>query len=216
MRLRRLIEKPARTMRSIVRWQQSALKNFRKSAPIYPGTAPDGLRVHLGAGEINLQGWINVDARSFEHIHSRTASLALTEFTDGAVSAIYMCHVLEHLSFDEVTDLLRALGKKLAVDGSIIISVPDFDALVRIYGASGNDLDSIKHALMGGQGYEYNFHKSVYNHSALKGVLEECGYLDVSRWTPETEFGCGVGDWSSADLSLNLKARKADQRARRS
>lgn len=216
-----LVRKPVKALLGALRWQKSALVNAGKPVPIFATMAaavPKGLRVHLGAGEINLQGWVNIDARDFGHIHSQTTSLDLHEFADGAVSIIYTCHVLEHLSFDAASALLRALHKKLADGGMILIAVPDFDAIVRIYRASGGDLDTVKHPLMGGQGYEYNFHKSVYNHRALERLLQECGYRDVMPWQTESEFGCALGDWSSATvkmadgdtvaLSLNLKATK--------
>lgn len=179
---------------------------------------PNGLKVHLGAGDINLQGWVNVDARAFGHIHAHTASLELAEFSDGAVSAIYLCHVLEHLSFDEVDALLKTWKRKLTAGGVLFISVPDFDAIVRIYQSSGHDLDSIKHPLMGGQGYEYNFHKSVYNQGALTRVLEGAGFTRVEPWETTREFGRDLGDWSSRSISgvpisLNLKAVKGAGRS---
>ena len=216
--LKSRLRAPARLMRSALRWQSGALANIDKPVPIYPPKAPPGLKVHLGAGEINLQGWINADARSFDHIHESTDSLQLNSFSERAISAIYMCHVLEHTSFEVSRNLLVALHRKLSTEGCIIISVPDFDSLVSIYTASGNDLESVKYALMGGQGYEYNFHRSVYNRSSLSKLLVECGYVDPTAWEPESEFGRDVGDWSSVSvktsgkqlvpLSLNLKAWK--------
>ena len=214
---------PARTMRSALRWQRAALRHMREPVPIFPlndPRAPSGIKVHLGAGEINLQGWVNVDARPLQHIHSRTSSLALEPFKDGAIGAVYICHVLEHLSFVDADTLLAALHGKLMDGGVILISVPDFDALLRRYRATGENLDSIKHALMGGQGYEYNFHKSVYTPPALSKILMTAGYRDVQAWVTVTEFGSDIGDWSSAEvelehgaripLSLNLKARKLE------
>ena len=219
--IKELIRTPAKWLMSAIRWQKSALQNTGKPVPIFAAVNPSaakGLKIHLGAGEINLQGWINVDARPLPHIHAQTSSLALAEFADGAVGAIYMCHVLEHLSFDESTALIQALHGKLADGGAIMISVPDFDAIVRIYAASGNDLETIKHPLMGGQGYEYNFHKSVYNRAALEKLLIQCGFDDPSPWETVREFGCEIGDWSSVmvkmgngetvSISLNVKARK--------
>jgi predicted SAM-dependent methyltransferase len=211
----------ARALLARLSWQRSAFRYAGEPAPIYPvkdPTAPAGVRVHLGPGNINLQGWINVDARDLAHVHVQSSSLALETFTDGAVAVIYLCHVLEHVSFAEATELLRAFHRKLAVGGILIISVPDFDALVTTYQATGKNLESIKHALMGGQGYEYNFHKSVYTRPALEALLRECGFADVQPWETETEFGGTIGDWSSErvdagngktiPISLNLKARK--------
>lgn len=225
MSVRDIFRGPAKTLLAAVGWQRAAIKHMREPLPLFvqqPNEVPAGLKIHIGAGEINLQGWINVDARPLPHIHALTTSLALNEFSDGAVAAIYMCHVLEHVSFDEARQLVSAFHTKLVAGGVLIISVPDFDALVRLYHASNDDLDSIKHPLMGGQGYEYNFHKSVYNHAALERLLHECGFADVARWRTDIEFGDDLGDWSSKTMkagngeivpvSLNLKARKVGRR----
>lgn len=213
---------PIRKVLRMAQWQRAAFANLDKPAPIYPAHSSSGIRVHLGAGEINLQGWINIDARAFAHIHAQTTSLALAEFADGAVSAIYICHVLEHLSFAEGRALLLALRQKLADGGAIIVAVPDFDALVTAYLASGKNFDTIKFPLMGGQGYEYNFHRAMYTRGSLTALLAECGYASPEPWQTKAEFGADLGDWSSATiqagasgaipLSLNLKATKIAQR----
>ncbi|HYB96497.1 MAG TPA: hypothetical protein VEC39_16105 [Vicinamibacterales bacterium] len=201
-----------------LRWQSTAVRHGSEPPPIFVTHTPHRPKVHLGAGDINLQGWINVDARPMSHIHIRTESLALNEFSDGHVGAVYICHVLEHLSFAEASSVLTAIARKLAVGGEILVSVPDFDALIEHYEACGRDLDAIKLALMGGQGYEYNFHKSVYNRSSLEATLRACGFTDARPWDPLEEFGRDVGDWSTArfkgrsgtiPLSLNLKATRS-------
>lgn len=209
---------PIKTFLRWVQWQRTAMSNLDQPAPIYAPHAPKGLRVHLGSGEINLQGWVNVDARAFPHVHAQTSSLSLAEFADAAVGTVYLCHVLEHLSFEEGRTVLLALNRKLADGGTILISVPDFDALVAAYLASGRNFDSIKFALMGGQGYEYNFHRAMYTKQSLAALLAECGYGPAEPWVTEEEFGRSIGDWSSATvkageqgaipLSVNLKARK--------
>lgn len=209
---------PIKTVLRWIQWQRTAIRHVDQPAPIYTTHTAPGLRVHLGSGEINLQGWINVDARALPHVHAQTSSLSLGEFADGAVGTVYLCHVLEHLSFEEGRAVLRALHRKLADGGTILISVPDFDALVAAYLASGKNFDAIKFALMGGQGYEYNFHRAMYTQTSLAALLAECGYGAVQPWATEQEFGQRLGDWSSATvpagehgtipLSVNLKARK--------
>lgn len=186
--------------------------------PIYPKNSDGGLKVHLGAGPINIQGWVSIDARHAPHIHLESEGFALDEFADGAISEIYMCHVLEHFSFEEIKAILRNLHKKLKVGGLLRLSVPDFDSLVTVYHSNGNNLELIKLALMGGQDYAHNFHKSVFNRATLSRLLIEHGFIQAETWETYAEFGVHIGDWSEANfstpkgevpISLNLRARKA-------
>jgi predicted SAM-dependent methyltransferase len=189
--------------------------------PIYPKTSAGGLKIHLGAGPINIQGWVNIDARKAPHIHLCSEGFSLKEFTDGSISEIYMCHVLEHFSFEEVGSLVKHLRNKLTDNGVLRLSVPDFDKLCNVYQINGENLELIKFALMGGQDYPHNFHKSVFNKESLKKLLQECGFFDPVEWVTEEDFGCDLGDWSnknfntiggSFSISLNMKAlRKRDE-----
>jgi predicted SAM-dependent methyltransferase len=212
-------------MISIVRYIYHFLKNLfhkvnyfyhsiNKPTPIYIKNIKSGLKIHLGAGPINIQGWINIDARDYPHTHLVANNFSLAEFVDGSISEIYMCHVLEHFSFVEADLLLRNFKKKLCVGGLIRISVPSFDSLIDTYLGNNKNIDFVKMALMGGQDYEFNFHKSIYNYQSLKKLLEESGYSDVTSWDTIIDFGIDLGDWSNKsfpssngliDVSLNLK-----------
>ena len=132
---------------------------FDKPVPIYTKYNAKGVRLHLGCGDVNLQGWINIDARFDPHIHIVSEGLELSEFSDDSISEIYMCHVLEHFSFEEGFRLIQSFKKKLKNGGILRLSVPDFDSLVEIYKKNKNDLNSIRSSLMGGQNYEFNYHK---------------------------------------------------------
>ena len=37
--------------------------NNNKFNIVFPDNKTNGLKIHLGSGEINLQGWVNIDAR---------------------------------------------------------------------------------------------------------------------------------------------------------
>jgi predicted SAM-dependent methyltransferase len=195
--------------------QRWAWRNSDKSMPVYSVSMSPGLKVHLGSGPINIQGWVNVDARSFEHVHLVSDELELREFSDGAISEIYLCHILEHFSFQAAEALLKRLKLKLCSGGLIRISVPNFDKLIEVYNFGGGDLTKVQSALMGGQDYDYNFHKSLYNLSSLRELLECCGYSQISEWDTLIDFGVSLGDWSdqtfptkqgALPISLNLKA----------
>jgi len=204
-------------IKKVAKWLRCALKNYDKPLPIYQVDKTNGIKVHVGCGKINIQGWINIDAVNDDHIHVNTTNLDLKEFSDGSVSEIYMCHVLEHFSFNDGKNVLIALNKKLCDNGIIRISVPDFDKIIEIYVESNRDLDLVKHALMGGQGYAYNFHKAVYNKKSLLKLMEESGYDKIQDWDTIKDFGINLEDWSSEKykiarkefpISLNVKGKK--------
>lgn len=176
-----------------------------------------GPRVHLGSGPINIQGWINVDARQYPHTHIETSRLTLDEFNENTISEIYICHVLEHFSFIEVTELLNSFYKKLQPGACLRLSVPDFDKLINIYIDESRNLDLVKYALYGGQDYSFNFHKSCFNFRSLSELLKKCNFHSIEEWTTLDDFGLSLGDWSDQffntqngpkKISLNLKCIK--------
>jgi predicted SAM-dependent methyltransferase len=198
-------------------WQMYIFKNHSLRPPIHIPPKNEGLRIHIGPGVIDLKGWINIDGRPLEHIHLVTDNLSLKEFADGEIAEIYMCHILEHLSFAEVSELLINLHKKLQVNGIMRISVPDFSVISNIYN-NHKDIELIKYPLMGGQDYSYNYHKAIFDFNSLKVLLKNSGYKGTTEWDANQDFGVDIGDWSSGKIktpsgkqliSLNIKAFKA-------
>tara|TARA_B100000900_G_scaffold413306_1_gene437027 strand:+ start:1506 stop:2150 length:645 start_codon:yes stop_codon:yes gene_type:complete len=182
-------------------------KNYNEANVIYTNKNSEGLKIHLGAGEINIQGWINVDARNFKHTHLVDQNFELNEFKDGTISEIYLCHVLEHFSFEDSIKLLEKLHKKLTTGGLIRISVPDFAKLKFIYEET-NNLEKVKFAIMGGQNYENDFHKSIYDFKILSELLKKLNFNHVENWESQKDFGVELDDWSNGVYNINNKKIK--------
>ncbi|MFT5452216.1 MAG: putative SAM-dependent methyltransferase [Enterobacterales bacterium] len=204
-------------IKKFLQWQRFVFSHYNKSVPVYAKTAGEGIKLHIGAGEVNVQGWVNVDGRKFEHTHFVSDGFDLKEFSDNSIEEIYLCHVLEHFSFQDGENLLKYFRTKIMVGGVLRISVPNFDALVTAYKANGDDVESIKSALMGGQNYDYNYHKAIFNKKSLALMLKQCEFSEAIEWKTEEDFGIGLGDWSNGTIStpdnkipisLNLKAIK--------
>jgi predicted SAM-dependent methyltransferase len=205
-------------LKNLAGWIGLSLNHCEEKPPVFAKKKGEGLRIHIGCGDINIQGWINVDARPAAHVHLITNSLSLDQFADGCAEEIYLCHILEHFAIDEINHLLELFNRKLAPEGIIRISVPSFDALLKIYESNSREVSSIQTALMGGQDYEYNFHKTIFNENSLRDLLTSAGFQNISSWNTLEAFGSELRDWSSAmftsqdtiyPLSLNLKGEKA-------
>ncbi len=162
-------------------------------------------KLHIGCGPVNLPGWINIDARPFDHVHIVTNSIDLHQFADESIGEIYLCHVLEHFSFVEVDNLLTHFSKKLCSGGLLRLSVPDFKLIIDGYHNSGGNLFVFRQALMGGQDYPFNFHKSIYDLALMKNLLQKFDFKNVETWQPEFIFGTNHDDWSSKCIETRLK-----------
>lgn len=189
----------------------------REGGPIPTKFITDKPKIHIGCGHINLAGWINIDARHMPHVHIVSNDVELNEFSDSSIGEIYLSHMLEHIPFNEVDILLRKFYQKLASNGVLRISVPSFESIIKIYISNECNIETIKYALMGGQDYEFNFHRSVFDSRSLAKMMISAGFSHIDKWTTEEVFGVDIGDWSNKTfstaegevmISLNLCAYK--------
>ena len=183
----------------------STWKRFARSQLVTPIKNNDGVCLHIGCGLVDIEGWINIDGRTFCHTHFTSHDFDLGAFTNHSVSQIYMSHVLEHFSYDDAIRLLTHFKSKLSPGGVMFIAVPDFAKIANKYIQTGN-LSQILPALVGGQNYEYNLHKYVYDFNTLSNLLKSLGFNNVQLWDPYSTFGSSLRDSSLHPLSLNIMA----------
>lgn len=183
----------------------SSLKR-RLVEPPLPKNSDGEVLVHVGCGEKNAPGFINVDARPLAHVHVVTDNItSLANFRTGTVDLVYMCHVLEHIKNDDLKSVLSEMRRVLKDGGVLRISVPDFDKLIEVYNAAGKDIESIRRQLMGGQDHQYNVHYCVFNHRRLSELLKEVGFREVSPWDPDNCRHHDFKDRASRKIKVNEK-----------
>jgi predicted SAM-dependent methyltransferase len=183
-----------------------ALKAYRRA--VLPGKIRRArpAKIHFGCGEIADSRFINVDARPFPHVDYVTNSPFMPALQWGCAELIYACHVFEHISWQQQEYVLRRWADLLMPRGKLLLSVPDFDKITRLYAAGGRDFEWMQAVLMGGQDYPGNFHFALFTHERLKVLLETSGFTNVRSWHPSEQQNWPK-DWSwDATLSLNLCA----------
>jgi len=185
----------------------------------FPATTDGRRLLHVGCGDINSPDFINLDARPMPHVHIVSKNIfQLRMIPDACLDMVYMSHVLEHVPRGQVLQTIKEMARVLKPDGVLRISVPDFDHIVHLYQASGNDINSIAPALMGGQNYKFNFHYAVFNKTYLADLLEKGGFHKIIVWDPDRCEHHDFEDWASKNIdlsgrpfpiSLNLEAHKS-------
>jgi predicted SAM-dependent methyltransferase len=95
------------------------------------GSASRGLKLHLGAADASLPGWVNVDRWPADLSMDLRWGLP---FAEGAAAAVYLCHVLEHFYYPgEALAVLEDIRRVLAPGGTARIVVPDIGRSLRAY-----------------------------------------------------------------------------------
>ncbi len=97
----------------------------RRKARVYAGGT---LRLHLGSGGNNLAGWVNVD------LVGARADVAWDlrhrlPFADGSAEAVFLEHVLEHMTVTEGIEVLCRIRPVLIPGGVLRVGVPDAGSL---------------------------------------------------------------------------------------
>lgn len=174
--------------------------------PKLPTNKDKKVYIHLGCGPINAPGFINVDIIPYSHVHYIQHVEDLSMFPENYADLIYASHVLEHISHNKISDVLREWYRVLKKDGILRISVPDFDKLIDVYLNEEKDIKTIIGPLMGGQDNPYNFHKSVFNEKYLKELLLDVGFREVRHWDPKTVELHSFEDWASKPIKPKEKA----------
>jgi predicted SAM-dependent methyltransferase/glycosyltransferase involved in cell wall biosynthesis len=164
--------------------------------------------LHLGGGDIQHPKFINIDARPAAPINYVREIDDLSIFSDESVDLIYASHCLEHFSHQKVHQVLSEWYRVLKKGSILRLSVPDFDVIVKIYQDNSKNINTILGKLMGGQDYEYNFHKTAFNRSSLESVLKRVGFNQVREWRHGECDLTSFPDSSRSKVSLNLEAMK--------
>lgn len=207
-RLKQLTLKTRDLLHSIrIRIRRKIIRNqWKKLIKRHPTRSHEKILLHIGCGDIDAPGFINIDARKKSHVHIVTANLfELDNIPDNVAHMIYMSHVLEHVSHRELITTLREMHRILTTSGILRVSVPDFDKIINIYQSTENNIAAIEQPLMGGQDYSFNYHYSVFNGARLHQAMTQAGFKETRAWDPNNCEHHDFDDWASKNISYRGK-----------
>jgi predicted SAM-dependent methyltransferase len=102
------------------------------------------IQLHLGCGEIHVDGWCNVDlvgAGAADFIWDLREPLP---FPDHSVDAIFHEHLLEHLTYWQGVGLFRECRRLLRPGGVLRLGVPDFGRYATDYANHAGFIEGVR------------------------------------------------------------------------
>lgn len=172
-------------------------------------------KLHLGCGHIILPGFTNIDIRDIEGI-DKVSPVYPLDYKSNTFDLVYGSHLLEHFPRKQTLNILKEWIRVLKPDGILRLSVPDINALIKIYRQT-NDISQIIGPLFGKQDYKYNYHYTIFDYKILKELMEKAGLTAVHTWDYRRTIHSDIWDYSQAEtkgilISLNIEGRKINKR----
>ncbi len=169
--------------------QDDQLSAFLKSS------VPTGPKLHLGCGEIYLEGYVNIDFPPSEHTVMRSvkpdvsADLKEICFPLESVALVRSHHVFEHFDRPTAIALLCRWHLWLKLGGLLVIETPDFSAsqqlmVSRKYSYSQKQV-VLRH-LFGSHEASWAVHRDGWYEEKFRHVLGALGFghlrFQFSKW----------------------------------
>ena len=161
--------------------------------------AQETRKLHLGAGENVLPGWLNADL----HDYGRNDLVFIDArepfpLPDASFDEVFSEHMLEHLTYAEGQNCLRESLRVLRPNGRIRIATPSLERLARLY--DGGELEAryvqwavdtldpeVDLALPGvvlNNFFRSWGHRFIYDPQTLRHALVSAGFVDVDEKRP--------------------------------
>lgn len=151
-------------------------------------------KLNLGSNIDLRDTHINVDIMDFEGLDLRCDIKNLHEYMPAnSFDELLAYDVLEHFPFAQTKQLLADWVCWLAPGGKIIVRTPDIERLAYALLNSKLPVFEVGRLIMGGQDYEWNYHKSIFSSAYLEGLLIGVGCSEIIQIVKENDsFNCTV------------------------
>ncbi|MCW2361377.1 MULTISPECIES: class I SAM-dependent methyltransferase [Sphingobium] len=138
-----------------------------------------GLRLNVGCGHIQPEGYLQVDARALPGVDV-IAEATNIPFADGEVDEIASAHLIEHFTAQVLNRvLLPHWRSRLKCGGQLTAVVPDGAAMLSAVNDGTMPFEDFREVLFGAQDYDGDFHYNLITPDSFSATLQRAGFVDI-------------------------------------
>lgn len=157
-------------------------------------------KLNIGSGSFLKENYINIDHREIEGVDI-VADIGNLPFEPGSIEEMFSSHVAEHFTERKLKELLTYWYSLLNDKGSIVLIVPDIEAMTHQYVKGKITWENLRQVILGGQDYNSDYHFNAFSTEYIERVVKEV--------LPEATFTLVDSARKNGEcLELEVKIRK--------
>lgn len=157
----------------------------------------DSPKLHLGCGDNVLAGWLNVDFEPQTDAVVKVDATKPLPLPSATFGCVFNEHFIEHFSYTDGEQILRESLRVLKPGGTIRISTPDLEFLLRLFAEPKSDVDQryqdwscrdvVTWAPYSDPAFVLNHfvrtwgHTFVYSKPVLRQLLQRVGFVEITE-----------------------------------
>jgi predicted SAM-dependent methyltransferase len=178
-----------------IRLRRSLLRFDKRLRNDYLLKAPEP-KLHIGGGLHRLDGWLNTDLGLLPAVMLMDATQKFP-FSDETFKFVYTEHMIEHISYEQGSFMLRECHRVLQDGGIIRVTTPDLASIVDLY---RTDLSEIQQRYLSWFSQAFLLpkmlptsanainaffrlwgHQYIYDEETLTSALQAAGFRSIKR-----------------------------------
>ncbi len=147
----------------------------------------EGVRLHLGCGNVHRAGYVNVD-RFDSSVADMLADVLRLPFANTSVEGIEAFHLIEHLDYAHCRYALSEWFRVLKEGATLVIETPNMSEAFKRFVDSDVTAQERDLSWIYGIDSPGMQHKTGFSQKLLVRLLETCGFADVRRQEASTHL----------------------------